>query len=173
MQFEELNFTDKWLKFMGKPCIPFKMMVHGQPGSGKTVFLLKFAQYLALNFGKVLYVSSEEYATPTLSKKLNDFKIIAPGLSFCKDITGINFSEYQFVFVDSISPSHIAISAKNFQDLKASAPMTSFILILQSNKDGNFKGDKDWEHEVDIVAVVSDRVATITKNRYGRYGIYN
>lgn len=29
-----------------------------------------------------------------------------------------------------------------------------------------------WEHEVDIIAVVSKRVATITKNRYGTYGTY-
>jgi KaiC/GvpD/RAD55 family RecA-like ATPase len=49
------------------------MMFHGEPHNGKTIFLLKLAQYLAENFGDVLYVSSEEFASPTMTKKVNEF----------------------------------------------------------------------------------------------------
>lgn len=44
-----------------------------------------------------------------------------------------------------------------------------FILILQSNKDDKFNVDKDWEPEVDFDEVVSERLATTTKNRHWKY----
>lgn len=64
-----LAFFSFWHSLFGSPAKNFTMMFHGEPHNGKTIFLLKLAQYLAENFGDVLYVSSEEFASPTMTKK--------------------------------------------------------------------------------------------------------
>ncbi|PZR31615.1 MAG: hypothetical protein DI538_20760, partial [Azospira oryzae] len=50
---------------------------------------------------------------------------------------------------------------------------TSFILILQHTKAGNYKGGKDWEHEIEIAGEVEKGVITIYRNRYGVKGSMN
>ncbi len=64
-----LSFFSFWHSLFGNPAKNFTMMFHGEPHNGKTIFLLKLAQYLAENFGDVLYVSSEEFASPTMTKR--------------------------------------------------------------------------------------------------------
>ncbi|MCZ8216745.1 MAG: hypothetical protein O9262_10925, partial [Cyclobacteriaceae bacterium] len=61
-KFEYLSFSTPWSTLMGRPATNFTLMLHGEPGAGKTTLLLKFAKYLANTFGKVLYISSEEFA---------------------------------------------------------------------------------------------------------------
>jgi DNA (cytosine-5)-methyltransferase 1 len=65
--FEMLHFTDPWRALLGTPARNFTLMLHGEPGAGKTSLLLKLAEYLAVNFGKVMYISSEEFESVTFT----------------------------------------------------------------------------------------------------------
>lgn len=168
MQYEKLQFEGKWRALLGLPATNFDMMVFGQPGSGKTTFLLAFAHYLALNFGDILYISGEEYNSSPLTDKVNELPSIPPNLHFVKDIKGIPLHNYKFIIMDSVTD--LGIDLETYKTLREQNPDTAFILILQTTKDGKFKGGKEWEHEVEIAGSISEGVISIYKNRYGVKG---
>jgi hypothetical protein len=171
MEFEKLNLSGKWASLIGQPATNFDMMIFGQPGSGKTTFLLSFGHYLATNFGSVLYVSGEEYNSAPLTEKLNQLPSLPENLHFVKDLRNIPLGNYQFVILDSITD--LGIDLESYKLMREKYPDTAFILILQTTKDGKFKGGKEWEHEVEIAGEVDNGVISIYKNRYGVKGTLN
>ena len=72
-KFEALDFSDKWQELVGTPAANFCMVVYGNPGQGKSYFTLELSEYLASNFGTVLFNSSEEGASLSLQNKINSF----------------------------------------------------------------------------------------------------
>ena len=171
MEFEKLLLSDKWAALIGQPATNFDMMIFGQPGSGKTTFLLSFGHYLANNFGSVLYVSGEEYNSAPLTEKLNLLPSLPKNLHFVKDLRNVSISNYQFVILDSITD--LGINLESYKLMREKYPNTAFILILQTTKDGKFKGGKEWEHEVEIAGEVDNGTIRIFKNRYGVKGSLN
>ncbi|MFZ6011740.1 MAG: hypothetical protein ACOYXT_15460 [Bacteroidota bacterium] len=164
-----LNFFSFWFTLFGNPAKNFTLMLHGEPHNGKTIFLLKFAQYLAENFGNVLYVSSEEFASPTMTKKVNEFLTPLPGrLHFAENLQDPDLSQYQFVILDSIND--LGLKINEYKEIRKANPDTAFIFILQHTKAGDFRGGKDWEHMAEIAGEVYKGVVTITKNRYAPKG---
>ena len=160
-----LNFTSFWYSLIGNPARNFTLMLHGEPHNGKTIFLLKLAQYLAENFGDVLYISSEEFASPTMTKKVGEFLNPLPArLHFAENLQAPDLSHYQFVILDSVND--LGLKAIEYKELRKAYPETAFIFILQHTKAGDFRGGKDWEHMAEIAGEVSKGVVTITKNRY-------
>ena len=168
LQFEKLPLIGKWKSLIGEPATNFDMMIHGEPNSGKTTFLLQFALYLASNFGSVLYVSSEEYGSATLTDKMKALPYTPNNLHFGKDLSKVSLRDYNFVILDSINDLRIDIAT--YKVLREESPNTAFILVLQHTKDGQFKGGKEWEHEVEIGATVANGVLTVYRNRYGVKG---
>ncbi len=168
-KFDMLNFSEPWLSLIGKPASNFTIMFHGEPGAGKTTLLLKFAQYLALNLGKVLYISSEEFAASTLTEKINELlNPLPPNLSFTENLKEADLSDYEFVILDSIND--LGLNLQEYKALRKEHPNVAFILILQHTKDGRYRGGKDWEHEVEIAGKVENGTVTIYRNRYGVKG---
>ena len=164
-QLDLLAFSSFWLSLFGKPARNFTMMFHGEPHNGKTIFLLILAQYLAENFGEVLYVSSEEFASPTMTKKVNEFlNPIPKRLHFAENLKDPDLSQYNFIILDSVND--LALKINEYKKIRKDHPATAFIFILQHTKAGDFRGGKDWEHMAEIVGEVSQGVVTITKNRY-------
>jgi hypothetical protein len=165
MQFELLPFPGIWKDLFGQPEKNFSMMFHGEPGAGKSTFLVKFAKYLS-TLGSVLYVTSEEYGSVTLknlvSQHLNPF----PGnILFVPNLDATNPGDFDFVIFDSVTDAGIKL--EDFKSMKAENPNTGFLLVLQHTKDGQFKGGKEWEHEAQIVGKISNGTVDIYKNRYG------
>ncbi len=170
--FDMLNFNSMYASLIGRPAKNFTMMLHGEPGAGKTTFLLKFAKYLAENFGKVLYVSSEEFAASTMTEKVNELLNPFPAnLFFSENFKEANISDYEFVILDSVND--LGLKLQDYKDLRKAHPETAFILILQHTKDGNYRGGKDWEHEIEIAGEVQSGSITIYRNRYGVKGTMN
>ncbi len=160
-----LNFFSFWHSLFGNPAKNFTMMFHGEPHNGKTIFLLKLAQYLAENFGDVLYVSSEEFASPTMTQKVNEFLNPLPTrLHFAENLKDPKLSDYQFIILDSVND--LGLKINEYKELRKEHPDTAFIFILQHTKAGNFKGGKDWEHIAEIAGEVHKGVVNVTKNRY-------
>ncbi len=160
-----LNFFSFWNSLFGNPAKNFTMMFHGEPHNGKTIFLLKLAQYLAENFGDVLYVSSEEFASPTMTQKVNEFLTPLPArLHFAENLKDPNLSDYQFIILDSVND--LGLKINEYKEIRKEHPDTAFIFILQHTKAGDFKGGKDWEHIAEIAGEVHKGVVSVTKNRY-------
>jgi chromosomal replication initiation ATPase DnaA len=168
-KYKELALNPYYAKILGKPATNFDMCIHGEPGSGKTVFLLKLANYLAENFGKVIYVTTEEFGSATLTKKIKDFGINSKNLFFTDKLDKVNLSDYNFAFIDSVN--HSGLKLEDYKRLREKSPNTAVILILQTTKTGTYKGGKDWPHEVEICARLfknekGQRMIEITKDRY-------
>jgi predicted ATP-dependent serine protease len=180
-----LKFEGRWGDMLGDISPDFSMMVSGAPGSGKTTFLLEFAYYLASNFGKVLYISSEEYGSVTLAEKLKDI-IKTKGL-YKKDVKGIqkslipqdlffgksfsDLTDFNFIIVDSIND--IDLDLMDFREIRNIYPDKGFVLVLQTTKSEDYRGGKDWEHEVDIALFMKDGKINMFKNRYGEFRCYD
>jgi hypothetical protein len=175
-EFVLLPFTGVWEALVGKPEKNFTMMLHGEPNAGKSTFLMKFAQYLT-KIGSVLYVSPEEHGSVTLRDKVNTYLNPLPSnIAFAPDFESITLggstvSDFDCVIIDSVTD--LKLSLDEFKTLKRENPQTAFVLVLQHNKDGSFRGGKEWEHEVQIVGEVSNGTITIYKNRYGTKGAMN
>lgn len=171
-QFENLDFDYPWNSLMGRPAKNFTIMFHGEPGSGKTTLLLKFAEYLANNFGNVLYISSEEHGASTLTDKINELLHPKPeNLDFAPDLETPHLPAYQFIILDSIND--LGLKLDDFKTLRKENPNAAFILVLQHTKDGNYRGGKDWEHHIEIGVSVENGIATVYRTRYGVKGLLN
>lgn len=160
-----LPFTAEWLSVFGRLGRNFIMMIHGEPFNGKTILLLKFSKYLAENFGKVLFVSSEEHSSDTMTEKINQWLVpFPPTLHFAENLVNPKISDYNVVIFDSVND--LGMSVADFKKIRKDNPEVAFIFILQHTKDGKFKGGKDWEHLAEVVGEVVKGVLMTTKNRY-------
>lgn len=162
----------KYTKYFGLVAHNFDLMLHGQPGAGKTYWLLKFANWYAEKFGNVLYVSDEEFGTVTLQNKINETNSTSKNLYFSKSLNNV---EGRFVLIILDSINSIGLTLNNYINLRLQNPNTAFIGILQKNKDGSFKGGKEWEHEFEIAGELvfddkNKRCINVYKNRYGILG---
>lgn len=167
-EIETLGFEGIWKDFLGDVAKPFSMVIFGLPKTGKTYLSLMFADYLSRNFGKVLYVSAEEFGSPTLVRKVQDLdlhkEIVFRGS--CPD----DVSQYDFVFVDSVNRA--GIDVEKAEQMKAHNPVVSFVWVLQATKDGNFRGSQEWTHNADIIVRVDENNTATAQGRYG-YGQMN
>lgn len=166
-------FTGKWKDFFGLPSYAFHLAVHGKPGEGKSTFCVQFADYLAKNFGKVVYVSGEEGLSKTVQDKIINNGIDNPYLFFAdiKSYDEIKVeipNEYHFIFIDSLDT--LRIDAAKLKALKEHYPQSAFITISQSTKDGKMRGSQEITHDTDIAAKVENGMAITTKNRFQARG---
>jgi len=167
-----LDLTSFWLTLFGNLEKSFVMMLHGEPHNGKTILLLKFAKYLAENFGTVLYVTSEEFDSSAMTTKINE--LISPkpeGLHFIDSIESIDLSPYDFIVLDSVND--LGLKPNDFKAIVKQHSPKGYILNLQHTKAGQFKGGKDWEHIPAVVGEVSKGIVSLTKNRYGQKNTLN
>lgn len=153
--YTKYNFSGKWNDFIGQPSKNFHAMIYGRPKQGKSILAVQLAQYLSQNFGKVLYIASEEGFSVTLQKKVAEFAIDNPQLDFAnyRDFNQIkealHVRKYQFVFIDSVN--FIKITPEDVEDLKSANKNTAFITIQQATKNGNFRGSQEFAHNCDMV----------------------
>lgn len=169
MQFRELDLDGEYKKAFVRLFLDTLIMIWGTPGSGKTVYLLKFAQYMAEQKAlRVLYIAAEEYGRSTFTEKVRDFNIHHANLKFVKNFDqlqkeGLSLSEFDVIFLDSVQK--LGMDVKKFIEFYEANPNKIIVAIIQSTKDGDFRGGKDWEHEVDIAGEIVNRELVLRKNR--------
>lgn len=167
LQFNAIGFKDKWLNFIGDPSPGFTAMVFGMPKMGKSYLCVDFAGYLARNHGKVLYVAKEEKLDATLQKKLKD-KDVAHENLFVADALPSDLSAYDFIFLDSVNK--LGLQPKDLDKLKADNKGKSFIYVFQATKGGKFKGNNEFQHDVDVVIEVPEQGKAIQFGRFNQGG---
>lgn len=162
-KYDEVPFTGEWLAFIGRPSVKFHAMIYGRPKQGKSILSVKWAKYLSENFGRVLYVASEEGFSKTLQKKVAEFAMDNQNLDFAnfRDFeqikSAVNAGNYKFVFIDSVN--FIKITPEDVEDIKAENPTTAFITIQQATKSGQFRGSQEFAHNCDVVIRVENGIA--------------
>jgi len=149
----------------------------GQPGSGKSTFFLQMADHFT-NYGTVLYVTPEEGLSPTFRQKLifNNIttdKIHIVPYTTLKEIEKIlKKYDYSFCFIDSINMMSDA-DAGLFEKLRNKFPSVLFAIIMQSTKDGKFKGSNEYAHNSDInIKIIAGGMAETIKNRFNELKTY-
>jgi len=154
---------------LGNPEKTFSMMIHGLPDAGKSHFSMRFAAYLNECHGSTAYFAHEEGTSKKLKEKVKryDYKgdVVPGNKSFDHMKQTLSKKSYDFVFIDSINK--IGLTANQLEELKTAYPNTAFIYILQSTKDGQYKGNREIEHNTEIKAKVVAGTVTIT-GKYGR-----
>jgi predicted ATP-dependent serine protease len=133
------------------------------PGHGKTTYQLILAKYLAEQGKKVLYIAREEYGRSVFDIKLKEHNIGHPNLTFNKQLQADELKAADVVFLDSVNA--LKLDAEGVEKIYHQYPNKLWFLILQSTKDGNFKGSQEWEHVVDVFGEVSNRKLILRKNR--------
>lgn len=165
LQFDSIGFKEKWLDFIGDPAPGFTAMVFGMPKMGKSYLCVDFAGYLARNHGKVLYVAKEEKLDATLQQKLKDKQVAHENL-FVADALPADLSEYDFIFLDSVNK--LGLTPKDLEKLKADNKGKSFIYIFQATKSGKFKGNNEFQHDVDVVIEVPEQGKAVQFGRFNQ-----
>lgn len=171
LKFDLLPFTGEWERYIGQPEKNFTLILHGEPGAGKSTFLIQFAEYLA-RFGRVLYVSSEEYRSVTLTNLVNRLMSRIPeNVHFSSSLAKVDTSRYDAVIIDS--GTDLGLTIEEFKLIQENSPQTAFVLALQQTKSGTYKGGKSWEHLAQIQAEIINGTFHVYKNRYGKKGDWN
>jgi hypothetical protein len=151
LDFKTHGFTGKWLQLIGDPSTVFSAMIYGLPKSGKSHLAMDLAGYLSNNFGDTLYVAKEEHLGKTLQDKLKRMKIQNSRLHLT-DVLPTALSDFKYVILDSVTS--MGFKAADLLKLRDEYPHISFIFIFQTRKDGNFRGENGFQHDVDIVIEV-------------------
>jgi hypothetical protein len=161
LQYDQYEFDGRWEELFGYPAKPFHCMVFGRPKNGKSIFSFQFANYLS-QFGKVLYIASEEGFGGTLQKKIMDFGLENNKMVQFSDAKGMDrmrkdIPGHEFVFIDSVN--YAALEVEDVERLKDENPGTSFITIQQATKGGQFRGSQEYAHNCDMIVEVVSGVA--------------
>lgn len=161
MDYEAYQFDGDFYDLFGYPARPFHCMVFGRPKQGKSIFSFQFANYLS-QFGKVLYIASEEGFGGTLKKKINDFGLGANQNVRFSDAKGIDqmrkfIPGHTFVFIDSVNFAKLDVD--DVEALKSEFPGVSFVTIQQATKGGQFRGSQEYAHNCDMIVEVISGVA--------------
>lgn len=167
LQFNSIGFTGKYLDFIGDPAPGFTAMVFGMPKMGKSYLCVDFAGYLARNHGKVLYVAKEEKLDATLQRKLKDKEVAHENL-YVADALPKNLSGYDFIFLDSVNK--LGLTPRDLNKLKADNKGKSFIYVFQATKGGKFKGNNEFQHDVDVVIEVPEQGKAVQFGRFNQGG---
>lgn len=162
LTFKEIPLDGEWKSEFNRLMSDTQVMIWGKPGSGKTVKELKFAQYLAEKGISTLYVANEEFGRSSFTEKIREFRIGHNNLFFAKDLPD-DLGPYQAIFLDSVQSLGMDLNA--YKEFRAAYPDKLTVIIVQVTKDGDFRGGKDWEHEVDIAGEVVSRKMMMHKNR--------
>ena len=176
MHFESLPMDQGWENFMQNPAKNMKIAIWGPPKNGKTAGALQMANYLT-KFGTVLYNFADQgfnLSTQELWKSsglASNPKAVPSDASTLDELEKeLATGKYEFCFLDMIS-DYIRKEKITPEEFKTrfikGYPNTSFILIFEVTKGGNFKGDQGWTHVVDAIVTVED---FLMENR-GRYGM--
>ncbi len=172
-----LKFKGEWLDFIGEPERNFYMVISSPPGHGKTTFCLKFANYLAQNFGRVIFFENEmnQSRTKRIFEFLGESVSSRLDLNFDSDSPAsiervLKSGCYDFAFFDSIQMSNL--DEKELWKMKKDLfPEMGFVAISFANQKGGVRGSIVKQHQGDITVVFkSPGIATTTKNRFGEVG---
>lgn len=168
--FAQMPFKGKWKAFFGCPTPPFRGMLWGMPGNGKSTLALQLAHYIASDMNKrTLYVANEEGLGATLKEKVERLNVTHHNLFLTEELPS-KLSNYDALFIDSAN--HAMLEPEDVNEIAKKHPHLSIITVNQCTKDGSFRGSNVWEHDVDFSIKCVKGIAENVKNRFGGTGTF-
>lgn len=165
IEFKTFELSEPYKTDFHKINSDTQVMLWGSPGHGKTVYALKFAQYVAAQLNlRTLYIAHEEFGRSTFSEKLKQHNIGHPNLKFAPTLDETVLNQFDAIFFDSINS--LEMTLPDYRNLVKAHPGKLYVLIVQSTKDGDFRGGNNWEHEVDVAGEIKNRTLILHKNRF-------
>lgn len=155
MNFKKLKLSPEFRRTIAEPAPNFFLAIYGEKGSGKSTWLMKFAEYLSLNHGTVLYNSSEEGIKASMKnkamklKKSNEYLKFSDATTFEELKELLDVHPVRFVFIDSIND--MRITPEQLKKLRELHPKKGFAAIMQATKTGQVRGDSRFLHDNDIL----------------------
>ena len=177
MEFDLFELDGQLGDFLGKISKNAFITAYGKPGSGKSTFFVQLADFFT-KYGMVMYVTPEEGVSPTFKQKLTNQNInsdnihISAHTSLKEVRKALKTYEYQFCFIDSINMLSDS-KPELLEKLRNDYPETLFAIIMQSTKDGKFKGSNEYAHNSDINIQVDAGLAMTIKNRFNELKQYD
>lgn len=155
-KFQTLNFIPEYAALFGNPQRKFTAICYGESGSGKSVFLLKFADYFARNFGKVLYNSHEEGVNQSVVNRIENFNInagklfVGNALGFEEMCEKIERNHYRLVIIDSVK--YMGFTFAQLKELRVRFAKRQLIIIMVDfgKTEGNPHSGADLLHASDV-----------------------
>lgn len=161
--YDKIGFTGELRELLGDMTKGAQIMIKGREKMGKSTLALMLARDLATSYGNVLYVSNEEFGSPTLQDRADRLKAYHSNLSFAPNIPA-NPGHYEFVFIDSFAKAGLTTS--DIEKFRQQYPQTTFFYIFRTTKSGEARGTAENAFEVDVIIDVVDGTAT-ARGRFG------
>jgi len=173
IQARNYNILDLGLyaSYMGKPESKFVAMNYGGSGSGKSVHALKFSDFYARHYGKVLYNSHEEAIHKTIQDRINDFEISAPKLyvgdrlSYEEMCYKIERNYYRLAVIDSVQYMNFTMPQLHEMRERFKKRNLSILMVSFGDSKGNPTNAKPLLHASDIKLFFKDGKV----HSHGRY----
>ncbi|AUD06335.1 hypothetical protein CWM47_33530 [Spirosoma pollinicola] len=191
LRVDKVALSQKYADFLVELAYPFKILIWGLPGSGKSTFSMALANEISNNC-QLAYISGEEALnSPTLLDKQRR-TLTGQNTNRCLFLNRLPNSEtewkqvlvnnnvfqiapFKAVFYDSvtklgITPFYVSAAANDYH-IPEFEKSISHVFITHAHKDGQqYRGDGSWGHEVDVIIRVEKGIATTEKNRFGAVG---
>lgn len=161
-KYHLMELAPEYARLMGQPERKFTGIHYGESGSGKSVYTLRFADYFAKNFGKVLYNSHEESVNKTIQDRINNFDIdaqrlfVANAINFDRMCDYIQKNYYRLVIIDSVK--YMRFNIDQLQELRTrfAKCQLSVIMIDFGKSKGNPASGIDLIHASDTKMYFKD-----------------
>jgi predicted nucleotidyltransferase len=66
--------------------------------------------------------------------------------------------------------NRLGLTPEDLRELKSRYPAKSFIYIFQATKQGNFRGENSFQHDVDVVIEVPEKGKAVQMGRFNQGG---
>lgn len=174
MSFETLPLDEGWENLFQQAPKNMRIATWALPKNGKTAACCAFASYLT-KFGPILYNFADQginlstknlIAMSGLDKKSNAY--ITTGDTIDELVRDIEATGAQHVVIDMINQYiNNGVTPHTFKkEVLQRFPDVGFNLVMETTKEGNFKGDQSWTHLVDQLVTIDNYIMD-TKGRYG------
>jgi len=169
-EFDVYELSEGFENVFGKPEKVFTSMIHGDSGSGKSSFAVKFASYFSKYFGKTCYLPLEEGVSLTFQSKLDkyavygDFDVAIERVpSKIQELS----QHYKLIIIDSISYQEFNKADINVITQYKRSSNTSFLFVVHNNKTGQYAGSSHLSFDFDInLTAVKGLITSHSKSRF-------
>lgn len=155
-KYQAVELNAHYKAIMGEIEANCTIIVYGPSTSGKTVFTLQLADYLAEHFGKVFYDSHEEGVNKTVQNRVKNFGIKSKRLHICDSyewdelVEEVDRCKYRVVVRDSIQMSGMTAAQLKAFRAKFAKRKIIFIMVSFGEKPMSTKGANDLLHDSDV-----------------------
>lgn len=156
MNYEEVPLAKEYIDLMGDIDPRAVMMAYGPSGSGKSVWVMKFADHFADTIGKAFYNSHEEGKNKSIKLRAHAHNIggknvfIAPRYSFRHMMMKLKTSYYRMIVIDSVQ--FMRFTFEQLEELMTYLKKRKVIILMVSfgKSLGVTRGADDLLHTCDV-----------------------